>query len=273
MSLRQKLFRGFAGVACLSLIGALLVLRSAAQTLSSPEKTALIERMNGVYYSIANQNFKGMQCAVESDWGGYFSRMPELKNQPEKLASIQKAAAKLATQLTVGPNGHAKAVTTGADTTTEGEQLETVTTGFNQSIQGFFLGWAGFTLNKPLPYKAEDVELRSTDQGYKMSKTSDAGSVQMQFSKDLALEHIAIDSPRINIDEDLGFVSLSGGLALSKMRVELEMKPSNKLPVTEIDVAYQQLSGLELPHALTIHVETAGMEPIVLTLDNCKLSQ
>jgi hypothetical protein len=95
----------------------------------------------------------------------------------------------------------------------------------------------------------------------------------MRLTKDLALEHVAIDTTRIKVDEEVGFTALTGGLALSKMRVEMEMKPSNKLPVAEIDATYQPLTGIEIPHVLTIHVETAGMEPIVLTLNNCKLSQ
>jgi uncharacterized phage protein gp47/JayE len=167
---------------------------SVAQTLAPAEKTDLLQRMNGVYYSLANQNFKGMQCGLDADYASIFSSMPELKDHPEKLAEVKKQLAKIHSQIAVSATGHAKVTTSGADTDST-PALETMTTGFNQGFQGFFLAWSSFALATPFPYKAEDVDIKPTSDGYVVSKSAAEASVESHFSRDLVVQQTIIDSP------------------------------------------------------------------------------
>jgi hypothetical protein len=245
-----------------------------AQTLAPQEKTDLLHRMNGVYYSLANQNFKGVQCSVDADYPAFFAQMPEMNDHPEKVAEFKKAFSKVTTQLTVGADGHAKVVTTGADTSSSGMStaMDSMTTGFNQSIQGFFLAWSSFTLSTPLPYKAADVDIRPTPDGYTLTKSADSQSIEADFSKDLVLQHMSIDTTRASIVEDVTFLPVAGGQLLSSMKANMELKPSSKMPVTEIDATYQTVGGLQLPQTLTVKVEVPGTPPLVATLRDCKLN-
>lgn len=243
-----------------------------AQALSTQEKQHLLDRMNAVYYNLQNQNFKGMQCGMDVDYASFFANLPETKEHPEKLAELNKTLATMTTQVAVGADGHAKVTTSGIDSSKMGVALDSTTTGVNQAFQGFFLGWAGFALGKPFPYRAADVDIRPVSDGYVMTRTDSGTTAETYFSKDLVLQRMNIDSSRVSIAEDLAFLPLPSGLVLSGFKAQMQLKPSGTMPETEINATYQQMNGLELPHTFTIRIEGPGLPPIVGTLKDCKLN-
>jgi hypothetical protein len=75
----------------------------------------------------------------------------------------------------------------------------------------------------------------------------------------------------MHLIEDTTFLQVTGGQVLSSMKVAMDMKPSGKLPDTEIDASYQSLGGMMLPHILTFKSDV--VQGLTATLTDCKLTQ
>jgi hypothetical protein len=239
---------------------------------SGADKSEVIKKANGTYYSLRGNGFMEFRCQVLPDWDAMYK---DLKMDAVGRDQVIPAVKETHFRIAVGPTG-AALVSHQSDTAPPSEETakrirETIG-GIDQMLTGFFETWSEFMVNSPLSGSPDEYQMEESGKGYRFTADEKGTHAAISMGQDLVIDTVEAKTPEFEGTVHPHFVAHAGGLVLSKYEADYGTGANSQ--ALSVAVEYQEVEGLPVPRTVTMKMSLPQgklNEPI--TLASCAVKK
>jgi hypothetical protein len=221
-----------------------------APVASCADKSEVIKKANGIYYSLNNNGFMEFSCQIIPDWDVAYKN---LKMDAVGRDQVLPAAKQMYFRVVVGPTG-AASVSHQSDVAPSSEELakrlRDVISGMDQMLTGFFQSWAEFMVNSPLPGSPSEYQMEENANGYRFTADGKDTHAMISMGRDFVIDVMEAKTSEFEGAIHPHFVPHAGGLVLAKY--EANYATGSNSQALSVEIEYQDIEGLPVPRTLTM---------------------
>jgi hypothetical protein len=236
------------------------------------DKSEVIRKVNGAYYSLNRNGFIEFSCQVLPDWDATYK---DLKMDAVGRDQLIPAAKQTHFSVAVGPTG-AVSVSHQSDVAPPSEELakrlRETTSGVDQILTGFFETWSQFMVNSLLSGSADEYQMEETSKGYRFTADAKDTHAAISMDQDLVIDIVEAKTPEFEGTVHPHFIPHAGGLVLASYESNYG-KGSNSQALS-VRIEYQDIEGLPVPRTMTMTMSLPQgklNEPIVFA--DCRVKK
>lgn len=207
------------------------------------------------YYCLTRRNFNGFKATIEPNWEVILGQ----KATPQNL----KVFRALRFSMTVDAKG---AVTVKHEVAAGDEaRVEAYVSQIHGNLQrlvaAFFGAWTMFMLRSPFTETESAIKIENINNEYRLFQTMQSGEVVLTMTSDLLITDWKVTGPRAKRTIKPRFHKDVEGLLLNGYRSIFEPVSEGIKTTLEVNIEYQDVSGMKLPHKVRIS-GMHGSEPV-----------
>ncbi len=127
-----------------------------------------------------------------------------------------------------------------------------------QAVSGFFETWSPFVLTSPFPELESEYQLEDLGKEYRLSYKEGSADVVTTMTKDLVITNLKVTTSTFDSVMKPQFAKSPGGFVLSGYDANYTPTSGPGLTHLIVQIEYQEISGLQLPHKLNMDVVYDG---------------
>ena len=248
----RKMVTAFGAIAVLAIV-------AAAQSVST-DQNDVIGRAREAYYNLSKHGFNGFKASIEPNW--------EVTLGPTATPENLKVFRAFRFSMIVDAKGNV----TVSHEIVNPEKLRVepyinqIHGNVNRLVTSFFSTWSTFVVNSPFPEPGSQVKLQDSGKQYQVLYTTQSADATLTMESNLLISEWRLSNQRGKRVVSPRFQKTSHGLLLSGYQSTFEPSAEGLKTTLELQVDYQELSGLKLPNKLRIKGVYGG-EPVEAELE------
>lgn len=242
-----------------------------------PAFDAMLARTASLYYSMANENLAGFDCAVHPEWLEVFAianphtyikdndpRLRLLESVKIGIHVAMKQGSKVEWELPAPPKRALKQE--------QADLLEAMHRATEQTLMGFLQLWKPFVEGSAIPKTSQSAHIAPKgDGGYEIDSEHSGTSVREQFDSGRMLKEFDIETPASSVDLTPKFTPTARGLLVTGFVAHIRPAGADagKAQVMRVGLDYADVDGVWIPSRLDMTL--VGTGAFDFRLDRCRL--
>ncbi|MFZ0820635.1 MAG: hypothetical protein WAM91_11240 [Candidatus Acidiferrales bacterium] len=231
---------------------------SSALAVDVPNKKEIVTKARQSYYNLHELGLTGFRCDVNPNWD--LAAAEVKKTDPAAAANALKNMSMLRISMSVGADNNAIVTKTelpGADPQTANDR-DVVFGGIRQMITGFYQTTSVFILGNPFPEVNGEYQLEDQAGQYRLAYRDSGVTAVIFMDKDLIISKMDITSTEFTSTLTPQFIKNPKGLLLTGYVATYKGKTSADDIKLNVQITYQDVSGLQLPQKLNVSGTVSG---------------
>jgi hypothetical protein len=252
----------------------LIALLTASASAVDKDKKEVIQKARASYYSLKSNGLVEFQCSLTPDWDALLR--DARKTDPEAVNRALLKLKQLQFTVSMGTSGSARVThTTVAPTNDEmAKGLDQIYGGMEQMISGFFDTWSPFMISSPLPEADSTFQLEEQPSQWNLSYKEGTADIATILNKDLTISSLKATTTEFNSTLLPIFARSPKGFLLTGYRAEYFGKSASETTKLNVQIAYQEVNGLQLPQTLSLGGSYGGTPfQVAITFSGCKVTK
>jgi len=233
------------------LICCLLVVPSlSAQTAAAKKET--VRQARQAYYSLRNEGLIEFQCSLSPNWDALIA--DQRKKDPSAADAGLKTLNQIHFSMSLGPDGAVEVTHNNvpAQNDEAAKGFDQIYVGMEQMVKGFFQTASPFILSPPFPEVDSEYQLEEQGTQYRLSYKEGTADVVTTMSKDFAVTALKVSTAEFDSSIQPRFIKTARGFLLAGYVADYQSKSPTEATHLNVQMAYQEISGLQLPSNLNL---------------------
>jgi hypothetical protein len=240
---------------CVLVAIAILPAAGAGQTAHDQE---IMRQARRAYYNLRKEGLVEFQCEMIPDWNAI------LAAQGAADASANQRAMRTLEQLRfrvfMGADDNVKVTHTVVDSSNsrETEGLQKIYGGMEQMVVGIYTTVSPFLLTSPFPTEETPFHLEEVDGAYRLAYKEGSADVETRMGKNYGVSELKVTTAEFTSSIWPTFLKNPKGLLVNGYRATYKGANAPGEIGLLVDMAYQEVSGLQLFQALKVTANVGG---------------
>jgi hypothetical protein len=255
--------------------GLLLATCSVTQAQKVPAEASreILTKAQHSYYSLKQQGFSEMRCAVDPDWDAIFASVKADKVGMNEVLPLLK---RMHFEVLVGPDGSSLVshdFNSPPPTEKVAARIRSAANGFEEVVTGFFHTWSQFAVSPTLLQPDGGFTLTTNGDHYELVYSDPKTSISITMGRDYAISSLHMKTPELETTMYPKFSISAERRILSGYESTFQGGPlaGEQLFIT---IKYLIVDGLNVPGTVTALVKLpTGTMHMPFTLSTCRVKK
>lgn len=238
---------------------AVLAIVATGQSVSTDEND-VIGRARESYYNLPKHGFNGFKASIEPNW--------EVILGPTATPENLKVFRAFRFSMIVDAKGNVTVSheVVNPDKLRVEPYINQIHGNVNRLVTSFFSTWSMFVVSSPFPEPGSQVRLENSGKQYQLFYATQSADATLTMDSELMIAEWRLTNPRGKRIVNPRFQKTPQGLLLSGYQSAFEPSTEGLKTTLDLQIDYQELGGLRLPHKLRIKGVYGG-EPVEAELE------
>src|SRR5260370_10334756 len=231
----------------------------------------VIRQARFAYYSLRRLGLSEFRSSLIPNWEVVLDQT--IKSDPVRRQDALKALNSLHFHMLLDSAG----VVTVAHQQDAPAANEKVAVGFDQifkgmeeAVTGFFSTWSLFMLNPPFPESESPFQLEQAGAQYRLSYKEGDADVVTLMTKEFIITDLRVSSNSFTSSIRPQLTRYKNGFVLTGYDADYDPKTGPGRVKLKVQIGYQEISGMQLPHSLNVDAVYDGTQnQVELVFANC----